>query len=195
MNNAAYRLFGAVEELTEPELRSQLETNLFGAVWVVQAALPHLREQGSGRIIQISSTGGLTASPLGGGYIASKWALEGLSESLAQEIAGFGIKVTLVEPSSYATGMIARAAQTNANPPLRRPPRGLCRVREDDRPRRPRRCGQGSPHDRRQRQPTPPSVLRHSRQPDCSPGLRRPARDLGRLAAPCSGSSRNNRRR
>ena len=104
VNNAGYGLVGAVEELTEQQLRDQLETNLFGAVWVIQAALPHLREQGGGHIIQISSVAGLIAMPLGGAYYASKWALEGLSESLAQEVAGFGIKVTVVEPGGFATG-------------------------------------------------------------------------------------------
>jgi NAD(P)-dependent dehydrogenase (short-subunit alcohol dehydrogenase family) len=104
VNNAGYGLFGAVEELTEQQLRDQLETNLFGAIWVVQAALPYLRAQGSGHVIQISSIGGLIALPAGGGYLLSKWALEALNESLAQEVAPFGIKVTLVEPGSYATG-------------------------------------------------------------------------------------------
>ncbi|MFI6596501.1 SDR family NAD(P)-dependent oxidoreductase [Nonomuraea sp. NPDC050536] len=116
VNNAGYGLFGAVEELSEQELRDQLETNLFGPLWVVQAALPHLREQGGGHIIQISSSGGLFAMPLGGGYHASKWALEGLSESLAQEVAGFGIKVTLVEPSLYATEAAAGAVNAEADP-------------------------------------------------------------------------------
>lgn len=103
VNNAGYGLFGAVEELPERQLRDQLETNLFGALWVTQAALPHLREQGSGHVVQISSTGGVAAWPLLGGYHASKWALEGLTESLAQEVSGLGIKVTLVEPGAYAT--------------------------------------------------------------------------------------------
>ncbi|ADI11733.1 short chain dehydrogenase [Streptomyces bingchenggensis BCW-1] len=103
VNNAGYGLFGAVEELSEQQLRDQMETNLFGALWVTQAALPFLREQGSGHIVQISSTGGVAAWPLLGGYHASKWALEGLTESLAQEVAGLGIKVTLVEPGGYAT--------------------------------------------------------------------------------------------
>ncbi|GAA3159552.1 SDR family NAD(P)-dependent oxidoreductase [Nonomuraea roseoviolacea] len=116
VNNAGYGLFGAVEELSERDLRDQLETNLFGTVWVVQAALPHLREQGGGHIIQISSVGGVTAMPLGGGYHASKWALEGLSESLAQEVAGFGVKVTLVEPGSYATGVNAAVVRAEADP-------------------------------------------------------------------------------
>ncbi|XVQ07525.1 SDR family NAD(P)-dependent oxidoreductase [Spirillospora sp. CA-255316] len=116
VNNAGYGLSGAVEELTEQQLRDQLETNLFGAVRVVQAALPYLRAQGNGHIIQISSVGGLTVFPLGGGYVASKWALEGLSETLAQEVAAFGIKVTLVEPGSYATEGAAGAVHADSDP-------------------------------------------------------------------------------
>ena len=84
-------------------IRRALETNFFGALWVTQAVLPYLRAQGSGHIIQISSIGGIAAFPLLGGYHASKWALEGLTESLAQEVAGFGIKVTSVEPGGFAT--------------------------------------------------------------------------------------------
>ncbi|WP_433466817.1 SDR family NAD(P)-dependent oxidoreductase [Spirillospora sp. CA-128828] len=103
VNNAGYAQIGAIEELTERELRDQMETNLFGAVWVVQAALPHLREQGSGHIIQLSSAAGLIAMPLGGAYHASKWALEGLNEALAHEVADFGIKVTIIEPGGFAT--------------------------------------------------------------------------------------------
>ncbi|MFG1910696.1 SDR family NAD(P)-dependent oxidoreductase [Kribbella sp. NPDC048928] len=103
VNNAGYAQIGAVEELTEKQLRDQMETNLFGAVWVVQAALPHLRAQGSGHIFQLSSAAGLMAMPLGGAYHASKWALEGLNEALAQEVAEFGIKVTIIEPGGYAT--------------------------------------------------------------------------------------------
>ncbi|MCA2222366.1 SDR family NAD(P)-dependent oxidoreductase [Nonomuraea aurantiaca] len=103
VNNAGYAQIGAVEELTEQQLRDQLETNLFGAVWVVQAALPYLREQRSGRIIQLSSAAGLIAMPLGGAYHASKWALEGLNEALAGEVAGFGVKVTIIEPGGFAT--------------------------------------------------------------------------------------------
>jgi NAD(P)-dependent dehydrogenase (short-subunit alcohol dehydrogenase family) len=103
VNNAGYAQVGAVEELTERELRDQVETNLFGAVWVIQAVLPHLRAQGSGHIIQLSSAAGLIAVPLGGAYHASKWALEGLNEALAGEVAEFGIKVTVVEPGGFAT--------------------------------------------------------------------------------------------
>ena len=103
VNNAGYGLFGAVEELAEQQIRGQMETNFFGALWVTQAALPFLRAQGSGHIVQISSIGGVTAFPNLGGYNASKWALEALSEALSREVAEFGVKVTLVEPGGFAT--------------------------------------------------------------------------------------------
>jgi NAD(P)-dependent dehydrogenase (short-subunit alcohol dehydrogenase family) len=103
VNNAGYGLFGAIEEISEAEARAQLETNLFGALWVTQAALPIMRAQGSGHIIQVSSIGGVNAFPTIGLYHASKWGLEGFSQSLAAEVARFGIKVTLVEPGGYAT--------------------------------------------------------------------------------------------
>jgi NAD(P)-dependent dehydrogenase (short-subunit alcohol dehydrogenase family) len=103
VNNAGYGQFGLVEELSETEAREQIETNLFGALWVTQAALPFLREQGSGHILQVSSIGGITAFPNIGMYHASKWALEGISQSLAAEVAAFGIRVTLIEPAAYST--------------------------------------------------------------------------------------------
>jgi NAD(P)-dependent dehydrogenase (short-subunit alcohol dehydrogenase family) len=111
VNNAGYGQFGMVEELCEPEIRAQLETNLLGALWVTQAALPYLREQGSGHILQVSSIGGISAFVNTGAYHASKWALEGLSQSLAQEVAGFGIKVTLIEPSGYSTDWAGPSAK------------------------------------------------------------------------------------
>ncbi|GCD89399.1 SDR family oxidoreductase [Nocardioides sp. LS1] len=103
VNNAGYGHFGFVEELGEQEFRDQLETNVFGAMWVTQAALPFLREQGSGHILQVSSIGGISAFPMLGAYHASKWALEAFSQSLAAEVAGFGIHVTLIEPGGFAT--------------------------------------------------------------------------------------------
>jgi NAD(P)-dependent dehydrogenase (short-subunit alcohol dehydrogenase family) len=103
VNNAGYGLFGAIEEISEAEARAQIETNLFGALWVTQAALPIMRAQGSGHLIQVSSIGGVNAFPTIGLYHASKWGLEGFSQSLAAEVASFGIKVTLVEPGGYAT--------------------------------------------------------------------------------------------
>jgi len=103
VNNAGYGVAGAVEELTEAQARRQIEVNVFGALWVTQAALPLLREQGSGWIVQVSSIGGLAAFPLTGIYHASKWALEGFSETLRQEVEPFGIKVLMVEPSGFRT--------------------------------------------------------------------------------------------
>jgi len=103
VNNAGFGLFGMIEEVTEAEARDQLETNVFGALWVTQAALPHLRAQKSGHILQVSSIGGIVAFPGIGLYHASKWALEGFSQSLAGEVAGFGIHVTLIEPGGFDT--------------------------------------------------------------------------------------------
>src|SRR5246127_3821164 len=110
INNAGYGLFGAIEEVSEAEARAQIETNLFGALWVTQAALPVMRAQGSGHIIQVSSIGGVNAFPTIGLYHASKWGLEGFSQALAAEVAGFGIKVTIVEPGGYATDWRGQAS-------------------------------------------------------------------------------------
>jgi len=111
VNNAGYGQFGMVEELSEQEARDQIETNLFGALWVTQAALPYLREQGSGHILQVSSIGGISAFNGIGMYHASKWALEGISQSLAQEVAPFGIAVTLIEPGGYSTDWSGSSAR------------------------------------------------------------------------------------
>ena len=110
VNNAGYGHFGMVEELTEGELRSQMETNLFGAVWVTQAALPIMRAQRRGHILQITSEGGVRAFPGIGAYHASKWALEGLSESLWQEVEPLGLRITNVEPGPYATSWLDRGS-------------------------------------------------------------------------------------
>jgi NAD(P)-dependent dehydrogenase (short-subunit alcohol dehydrogenase family) len=117
INNAGYGLFGTIEEVSEAEARAQLETNLFGALWVTQAALPIMRAQRSGHIIQVSSIGGVNAFPTVGLYHASKWGLEGFSQALAAEVAPFNIKVTIVEPGGYATewgGASAKRAATIA---------------------------------------------------------------------------------
>jgi NAD(P)-dependent dehydrogenase (short-subunit alcohol dehydrogenase family) len=103
INNAGYGLFGMIEEVSEALARAQMETNFFGALWVTQAALPHLRAQKSGHIIQVSSIGGITAFPSIGLYNASKWALEGFSQALALEVRAFGIRVTLLEPGPFET--------------------------------------------------------------------------------------------
>jgi NAD(P)-dependent dehydrogenase (short-subunit alcohol dehydrogenase family) len=103
VNNAGYGQFGMIEEISEAEARAQFETNVFGALWITQAALPYLRAQGSGHILQVSSIGGISAFPNIGIYNGSKWALEGISQALAQEVADFGIKVTLIEPGGFST--------------------------------------------------------------------------------------------
>jgi NAD(P)-dependent dehydrogenase (short-subunit alcohol dehydrogenase family) len=103
VNNAGYGLSGAIEELSEEQARRQIEVNLFGPLWVTQAALPILRAQRSGWIVQVSSIGGLAAFPLTGIYHASKWALEGFSETLRQEVEPFGVKLLMVEPSGFRT--------------------------------------------------------------------------------------------
>lgn len=111
VNNAGYGHFGFIEELSERDARDQLETNVFGALWVTQAALPYLREQGSGHIIQVSSIGGISAFPLVGIYHASKWALEGFSQALAQEVKPFGVHVTLIEPGGFDTDWSGSSAR------------------------------------------------------------------------------------
>jgi NAD(P)-dependent dehydrogenase (short-subunit alcohol dehydrogenase family) len=117
VNNAGYGHFGMVEELSEQEVRAQIETNLFGALWVTQAALSFLREQGSGHIVQVSSIGGISAFPGVGIYHASKWGLEGISQALAQEVKEFGINVTLVEPGGFSTDWSGSSSKrSEANP-------------------------------------------------------------------------------
>jgi NAD(P)-dependent dehydrogenase (short-subunit alcohol dehydrogenase family) len=117
VNNAGYGHFGFIEELTEQEARDQIETNVFGALWVTQAALPYLRAQRSGHIIQVSSIGGITAFQNVGIYHASKWALEGFSQSLSQEVASFGIHVTLIEPGGFSTDWAGSSSKRSAQLP------------------------------------------------------------------------------
>ncbi|WP_276481565.1 oxidoreductase [Paraflavitalea pollutisoli] len=117
INNAGYGLFGPIEEATEQEVREQLEVNVLGLVWMIQAILPVMRAQGSGHIINVSSVLGLVGVPTLGLYNASKYAVEGISEALAKEVKAFGINVTLVEPNAYATDWSgASAIHTTAMP-------------------------------------------------------------------------------
>jgi NAD(P)-dependent dehydrogenase (short-subunit alcohol dehydrogenase family) len=102
-NNAGYGHVGAIEEVSDNELRQQLEVNLFGAINVTRAALPHMREQRSGHLLQMSSLNGIEGLAGGGYYAASKFAIEGLSESLADEVGHLGIKVTIIEPGPHRT--------------------------------------------------------------------------------------------
>jgi len=111
INNAGYGLSGAVEEVTETQARQLMDTNFFGALWVCQAVVPHLRTQRSGHIVQLSSVSGLMGIPTQGLYAASKFALEGMSDALAQELEPFGVDVTLVEPRIYATDFMGSSMQ------------------------------------------------------------------------------------
>jgi len=115
INNAGFGLFGAIEETTEQQARAQMETNFFGLLWVTQAIVPVMREQKSGHIIQVSSFLGLVSLPILGLYNASKYAVNGLSETLASEVKGFGINVSLIEPNGFSTDWSgASAFQTEA---------------------------------------------------------------------------------
>lgn len=103
VNNAGYGLVGAIEEVSEPEARAILDVDLFSPLWLTQAALPYMRRQSAGHIVQISSTGGVGAMPFLGLYNAAKWGLEGFSEALASEVRPLGIRVTLAEISAMNT--------------------------------------------------------------------------------------------
>ena len=103
VSNAGYGLFGAAEELSDEQVEHIIATNLTGAITLIRAALPHLRHQGGGRIIQISSYGGQVAYPGNSLYHATKWGIEGFCEAVAQEVAPFGIGVTIVEPGGART--------------------------------------------------------------------------------------------
>ena len=103
VSNAGYGLFGAAEELTDGQVEHLVATNLVGPIQVIRAALPHLRAQGGGRVIQISSYGGQVAFPGNSMYHATKWGIEGFVESVAQEVASFGIGMTIVEPGGART--------------------------------------------------------------------------------------------
>ncbi|MFE1603018.1 SDR family oxidoreductase [Methylobacterium sp. ID0610] len=104
VNNAGYGQFGAVEGLTDVQIARQIDTNLIGPIHVVRAALPHLRRQGGGRLIAMSTYGGQATHPGASLYHASKWGLEGFFDSVAAEVASFGIGVTMIEPGAARTG-------------------------------------------------------------------------------------------
>jgi len=110
VNNAGYGLFGAAEEVTDEQIRHQLDTNVLGPIQIVRAVLPHLRAQGGGRILQLSSQGGQWAMPGLSLYHTSKWAIEGFFEATSLDIAPFNIQVTLVEPGSARTEFAGSSA-------------------------------------------------------------------------------------
>ncbi|MDB5532954.1 MAG: family NAD(P)-dependent oxidoreductase, partial [Hyphomicrobiales bacterium] len=107
INNAGYAMVGTIEETPETELRALMETNFFGAAAVTKATLPHMRLRRSGAIVNVSSMGGQMSFPTVGAYSATKFALEGYSEALAQEVQPFGIKVLIVEPGAFRTSLVS----------------------------------------------------------------------------------------
>ena len=109
VNNAGYGVAGAIEEVSEAEYMPMFETNVFGLLRVTRAFLPHLRKQRSGHILNLSSIGGVVASPGVGFYNATKFAVEGLSEALAGEVAPLGIRVTIIEPGPFRTDFLGRS--------------------------------------------------------------------------------------
>ncbi len=111
VNNAGVLTMGMVEELSEAEARALMDVNFFGALWVGQAVLPHLRERRAGHIVQVSSIAALGGFPMTGIYSASKFALEGLSEALAAEAAHFGVTVSILQPGGYWTDLYTRMRQ------------------------------------------------------------------------------------
>ncbi|MFC8535649.1 oxidoreductase [Streptomyces sp. NPDC057249] len=116
VNNAGMGLVGAVEETTDRELRDLMDLHFFGPAALVRAVLPHMRRNGSGAVVQMSSMGGRFTFPGVGGYSATKFALEGLSEALAAEVAPHGIKVLIVEPGSFRTGFAGGGALRQSAP-------------------------------------------------------------------------------
>jgi NADP-dependent 3-hydroxy acid dehydrogenase YdfG len=111
VNNAGYGVAGAIEEVSEAEFRPMFETNVFGLLRVTRAVLPHLRERRSGHILNLSSIGGLVATQGIGYYNSTKFAVEGISEALAAELAPLGIRVTIIEPGPFRTDFLGRSGQ------------------------------------------------------------------------------------
>ena len=169
VSNAGYGLFGAAEELSDEQVSHIIATNLSGSIQLIRAALPHLRAQGGGRIIQISSYGGQVAFPGNSLYHATKWGIEGFAESVAQEVAPFGIGVTIVEPGGARTEFRYGSAQVAGLLPAYdgNPAHGFlahARPRERARPRRP------GPHGRRHHRQRRPAA----RSPAHRPGIASP---------------------
>ncbi|OLR94228.1 SDR family oxidoreductase [Actinokineospora bangkokensis] len=124
VNNAGYGVFASVEEATDEQVRAVVETNLLGSIHVVRAALPHLRAQGSGRILQVSTAGGQTTYPNFAYYHASKWGIEGFCQTVAAEVRPFGIHLTIVEPGATPTGFGTGLATAPAMPEYDATPAG-----------------------------------------------------------------------
>jgi NAD(P)-dependent dehydrogenase (short-subunit alcohol dehydrogenase family) len=124
VSNAGYGVFASVEEATDEQIRRVIDTNLLGSIHVIRAALPHLRAQAHGRILQVSTAGGQTVYPNFGYYHASKWGIEGFCETVALEIAPFGIGLTIVEPGATPTGFGSALDTAPVMPEYDRTPAG-----------------------------------------------------------------------
>jgi NAD(P)-dependent dehydrogenase (short-subunit alcohol dehydrogenase family) len=153
VNNAGYANLAAIEDVTLADFREQVDANLFGVVNVTKAALPVLREQGGGHVIQVSSIGGRLATAGLSAYQAAKWAVGGFSEVLAREVGPLGIKVTVLEPGGMQTDWAGSSMRV---PPISEPyqptvgdGQDASRARERGRPRRPCQGGPGRPGGRR----------------------------------------------
>lgn len=133
VSNAGYGLLGAAEEVTDSQVRHQIDTNLLGSIQLVRAALPHLRAQGGGRVLQISSLGGQVTIPGSALYHATKWGIEGFMETVAQEVAVFGIGCTIVEPGGARTGFRRQSAKVGPRIPAydASPSRRINRIVDD----------------------------------------------------------------
>lgn len=127
VSSAGYALFGAAEEVSDEQIDQQLQTNLLGSIQLIRACLPFLRKQGGGRILQVSSEGGQLAYPNFSLYHASKWAIEGFVESVALEVAPFGIEFTLVEPGPTRTNFGAALVRPPAMAEYEQTPAGEVR--------------------------------------------------------------------
>jgi NAD(P)-dependent dehydrogenase (short-subunit alcohol dehydrogenase family) len=127
VSNAGYGLFGAAEELTDDQIDRQIATNRTGSIQLIRACLPHLRHQGGGRVLQLSSTGGQVAYPNFSVYHATKWGIEGFVEAVSQETAAFGIDFILAEPGPTATNFSANLDRANAMPEYDATPSGAMR--------------------------------------------------------------------
>jgi len=176
----AFAQLGMIEELDEAEVRDQFETNVFGAWWVTQAALPLLRAQGSGHILQVSSIGDI------GAYASSRLAVEGFSQALAQEVAAFGVKVTLIEPGAFATDINGSSARhATALPDYAEVREAAAALRGARMPEvgSPTVAAAGHPHDRGRRRATAAGVPRRGAPGDRDRRVRVPDRHVEALAA------------
>lgn len=127
VSNAGYGLFGAAEELSDEQIARQIATNLTGSIQLIRACLPHLRSQGGGRVVQVSSEGGQIAYPSFGLYHASKWGIEGFVEAVAQEVAPFGVDFIIAEPGPTGTNFGAALDRAEPSEIYEKPPAGEVR--------------------------------------------------------------------